>query len=34
VLQGLEVKDAVVVNPPDSLEAGEQVRVKAPSPKS
>jgi len=33
VLQGLDPSDAVVLNPPDSLEQGEQVRVKQPTPK-
>jgi RND family efflux transporter MFP subunit len=33
VLQGLDASDAVVLNPPDSLEAGEAVRVKPPTPK-
>jgi RND family efflux transporter MFP subunit len=33
LLQGLDAKDAVVVNPPDSLEAGEKVRVKTPPTK-
>jgi RND family efflux transporter MFP subunit len=31
VLQGLDAKDMVVVNPPDSLEAGELVRLKSPT---
>jgi RND family efflux transporter MFP subunit len=33
VLQGLDASDDVVVNPPDSLEAGELVHVKQPTPK-
>ncbi len=33
ILQGLDPSDSIVVNPPDSLEAGEQVRVKQPTPK-
>ncbi len=33
VLQGLDASDAVVINPPDSLESGEIVRVKQPTPK-
>ncbi len=33
VLQGLEATDSVVLNPPDSLESGEPVRIKPPTPK-
>jgi RND family efflux transporter MFP subunit len=33
VLQGIEPADAVVLNPPDSLETGESVHVKQPTPK-
>jgi RND family efflux transporter MFP subunit len=33
VLQGIEPADAVVLNPPDSLETGEPVHVKQPAPK-
>ncbi|MFZ0818507.1 MAG: efflux RND transporter periplasmic adaptor subunit [Candidatus Acidiferrales bacterium] len=33
VLQGIEPSDAVVLNPPDSLETGEPVHVKQPAPK-
>jgi len=33
VLQGLDESDAVVVNPPDSLDSGETVRVKQPAAK-
>jgi hypothetical protein len=33
VLQGIEPADAVVLNPPDSLENGESVHVKQPTAK-
>ncbi len=33
VLQGIDPSDAVVLNPPDSLEAGEAVHIKQPNPK-
>ena len=33
VIQGLTAEDSVVLNPPDSLEEGEQVRVKPVTPK-
>jgi RND family efflux transporter MFP subunit len=33
VLQGLDPSDNVVLNPPDSLEPGEKVRIKPPTPK-
>jgi hypothetical protein len=31
VLQGLDASDSVVDNPPDSMEAGQPVHVKAPA---
>jgi multidrug efflux pump subunit AcrA (membrane-fusion protein) len=31
VLQGLDASDSVVDNPPDSMEQGQQVHVKAPA---
>ncbi len=31
VLQGLDASDSVVDNPPDSMEAGQQVHVAAPA---
>jgi hypothetical protein len=40
VLQGIDAQDAIVVNPPDSLENGQQVTVngssgdQTPDPKS
>jgi hypothetical protein len=30
ILQGLDIADQVVDNPPDSIEAGEQVHMQAP----
>jgi RND family efflux transporter MFP subunit len=33
ILDGIDATDAVVLNPPDSLESGEVVRVKQPTPK-
>jgi hypothetical protein len=32
ILAGVSVSDRVVINPPDSLEQGEQVNVAAPPP--
>jgi hypothetical protein len=31
VLQGIDPTDNIVVNPPDSLEQGEEVRVSSPN---
>jgi RND family efflux transporter MFP subunit len=33
ILQGIDPSDAVVLNPPDSLEQNEAVRIKPPTPK-